>query len=112
MVGVQSYLGKIRQYLGKGRIDDAYHIADTCFTHTVSETFEDYCFTVDEFENLFAQLGCRLEFLTSAPTVAPDGYPKLPPDEFARALDLERRFLGRPELLGSGEQLVGVFRKS
>jgi SAM-dependent methyltransferase len=111
LVGVNSYLGKIRQYLAMGKIAEAQHLADTHFTHTVSDTFEDYCFTPRELADLFASLGCRLEQMTSAPTVAADGYPDVAEAEFAQALELERRFLGTPELLGAGEQLVAVFRK-
>ena len=111
VVSVQSYLGKIRQYLLQSKIDEAQHIADTRFTQTVSDAFEDYCFTAGELGDLFAQLGCRLEQMVSAPTVAADGYPDLSETDFARILKLERHFLGTPELLGAGEQLVAVFRK-
>jgi SAM-dependent methyltransferase len=111
VVGVQSYLGKIRQYLAEGRIGDAEHVADTRFTHTVSDTFEDRCFEPEEMVALFSEPGCRSEQLTSAPSVAATGYLNLPEAEFRRVLALERRFLGTPEVLGAGEQLVGVFRK-
>jgi SAM-dependent methyltransferase len=111
LVGVDSYLGRIRQYLAMGRIADARRLADAHFTHTVSDTFEDYCFAPGELTDLFATLGCRLEEVTSAPTVAADGYPDVAEAEFARALELERRFLGTSELLGAGEQLLAVFRK-
>jgi SAM-dependent methyltransferase len=111
LVGVNSYLGKIRQYLAMGKIEEAEHLADTHLTHIVSDTFEDYCFAPPELTDLFADLGCRLEQMTSAPTVAAVGYPDSPDADFARALALERRFLGTPELLGAGEQLVAVFRK-
>jgi SAM-dependent methyltransferase len=40
-----------------------------------------------------------------------DMSPELPEGKFARVLELERRFLGTPELLGAGEQIVAVFRK-
>jgi hypothetical protein len=112
IVGVQSYLGKIRQYLQEGRIGDAEHVAETRFTHTVSDTFEDYCFTPEELAEMFSALGCRVQQLTSAPSVAAMGYLDLPEPEFQRALALERRFLGTPEVLGAGEQLVGVFSKA
>jgi 2-polyprenyl-3-methyl-5-hydroxy-6-metoxy-1,4-benzoquinol methylase len=111
IVGAQSYLGRIRQYLDMGKIAEAEHVADTRFTHTVSDTFEDYCFTSAELAHLLEELGCRVEEMVSAPTVAGAGYPDLSADDFARVLELERRFLGAPELLGAGEQLVGVFRK-
>jgi SAM-dependent methyltransferase len=111
VIGVQSYFGKIRQYLHLGKVSDAEHVAHTRFTHTVSEGFEDYCFTPAELAAIFASLDCRLDEMVSAPTVAADGYPDLAEAEFARVLHLERRFLGTPELLGAGEQLVGVFRK-
>jgi SAM-dependent methyltransferase len=111
LVGVNSYLGKIHQYLVEARLDEAQHLADTHLTHIVSDTFEDYCFTPAELTDLFSDLGCRVEQITSAPSVGAAGYPDLPEPEFARALDLERRFLGAPELLGAGEQLVAVFRK-
>ena len=111
IIGVQSYLGKIRQYLGKGQIEEAEHVAATRLTHTVSDTFEDYCFAADELLRLFDELGCDAEFLTGAPTVSADGYPDLPEEDFQRVLAVERQFLGTPELLGVGEQLVGVFRR-
>ena len=112
LVGAQSYLGKIRQYLVQSKIDEALHVAETRYTHTVSDTFQDYCFTSGELIGLFDRLGCDLEEMTSAPCVAADGYPPdLPEADFARVLALERRFLGQPELLGAGEQIVAVFRK-
>jgi SAM-dependent methyltransferase len=112
LIGVQSYLGKICQYLTEGRIDDAVHVADTRFTHTVSDKFEDYCFTASELTNLFADLGCRPEQVTSAPSVAASVYlPNLTDVDFNRVLELERRFLGTPELLGVGEQILAVYRK-
>lgn len=111
LVSVNSYLGKIRQYLAEARLDEAQHLADTHFTHTVSDTFEDYCFTPAELTDLFAGLGCHLQEITSAPSVGAMGYPDLSAADFARALALERRFLGTPELLGAGEQLLAVFTK-
>jgi len=113
IVGVQSYLGKIRQYLLQGKIEEAQHVADTRFTHTVSAAFEDYCFTADELSDLFEHLGCYPEQMVSAPTVAADGYPAdIPKSDFVHVLELEHRFLGTPELLGAGEQIVAVFSKS
>ena len=112
LVGVQSYLGKICQYLTEGRIEDAIHVADTRFTHTVSENFEDYCFIASELTNLFADLGCRPEQVISAPSVAAGVYlPDLTDEDFNRVLELERRFMGNPELLGVGEQILAVYRK-
>ncbi|HUT75815.1 MAG TPA: class I SAM-dependent methyltransferase [Armatimonadota bacterium] len=111
IVGVDSYYGKIRQYLQSGMIEEAELLGDTRLTCTVSDTFADYCFTPVELAGLFADLGCRCEEMFAAPTVAAYGYVGVPDDAFARALDLERRFLGTPELLGTGEQIVAVFRK-
>jgi 2-polyprenyl-3-methyl-5-hydroxy-6-metoxy-1,4-benzoquinol methylase len=45
ILGVQSYYGKIRQYLSMGMIDEAEWLASTRLTHTVSDSFYDYCFT-------------------------------------------------------------------
>jgi len=112
LVGVQSYLGKICQYLTEGRIDDAVHVANTRFTHTVSNSFEDYCFTISELTNLFADLGCHPEQVASAPSVAAGVYlPNLTDEQFAHVLELERRFLGIPELLGVGEQILAIYRR-
>ncbi len=111
LVGVDSYYGKIRQYLHEGRVDDAQHLADTRYTHTVSDTFEDYCFTLQELTELLAALGCQPEEMFAAPTVASYGYVGAPDEDMQRALNLEQRFLGTPELLGAGEQIVAVFRK-
>jgi SAM-dependent methyltransferase len=111
-VGVQSYLGKICQYLTEGRIDDAVHVADTRYTHTVSDSFEDYCFTVSELTNLFVDLGCHPEQIVSAPSVAAGVYlPNLTDEYFTCVLELERRFLGSPELLGVGEQILAIYRR-
>jgi len=111
IVGVDSYYGKIRQYLFEGRLDDAEHLAETRYTQTVSDTFEDYCFTVQELTQLLADLGCRCEAVYAAPALAAYGYVGASDDAMRRALELERRFLGVPELSGTGEQIVGVFRR-
>jgi len=111
LIGVDSYYGKIRQYLSEGRVEDAEHLADTRCTHTVSDTFEDYCFSVQELTELLAHLGCQPEAMYAAPTVAAYGYVGASDDDMRRGLALERRFLGTPELLGGGEQIVGVFRR-
>ncbi len=112
IIGVDSYYGKIRQYLREGRVEEAEHLADTRYTCTVSDTFEDYCFTAGEFRDLFAGLRCREEEMVAAPTVAAYGYVGAPDDDMKRGLALERRFLGMPELLGGGEQIIGVFRRA
>ncbi len=110
--GVQSYSGKIFQYLMEGRLDDAEHVAETRFTHTVSDKFEDYCFTIDELNGLFIDLGCYPEQIISAPSVAAGVYlPDITDEQFFRVLELERKFLGSPELLGVGEQILGVYRR-
>lgn len=111
LVGVDSYYGKIRQYLSEGRVEEAEHLAETRYTHTVSDIFEDYCFTVPELTELLADLGCRCETVYAVPALAAYGYVGASDDAMRRALDLERRFLGRPELAGAGEQIVGVFRR-
>jgi SAM-dependent methyltransferase len=111
IVGVDSYYGKIHQYLLEGRLDDAEHLADTHFTSTVSDAFEDYCFTPQEVTDLLAALGCAPLQLIAAPALAPYGYVGATDDAMRRGLALERRFLGVPELAGAGEQLIGVFRK-
>jgi SAM-dependent methyltransferase len=112
IVGVDSYYGKIHQYLLEGRLDDAEHLADTHSTSTVSDTFEDYCFTPKELTDLLAALGCAPLALVAAPAVAPYGYVGASDEAMQRGLALERRFLGVPELVGAGEQLIGVFRKA
>jgi hypothetical protein len=111
LVGVDSYYGKIRQYLHEGRVEDAEHLADTRYTSTVSDAFEDYCFTAQELIELLADLGCQPEAMFAAPTVAAYGYVGASDETMRRGLELERRFLGTPELLGAGEQIVGVFRR-
>ena len=111
IIGVDSYYGKIRQCLHEGRVDDAQHLADTKLTHTVSDTFEDYCFTPQETLELLDALGCEALEMVAAPTVAAYGYVGAPEEDLQRGLALERRFLGTPELLGAGEQIVAVFRK-
>jgi SAM-dependent methyltransferase len=111
LVGVDSYYGKIRQYLHEGRVDDAQHLADTRYTHTVSDTFEDYCFTVEELTDLLTTLGCTREAMFAAPALAPYGYVGVSDGDMRRGLELEQRFLGTPELLGAGEQIVAVFRR-
>jgi 2-polyprenyl-3-methyl-5-hydroxy-6-metoxy-1,4-benzoquinol methylase len=111
ILGVDSYYGKIRQYLHEGRISDAEHVADTKLTHTVSDTFMDYCFTARELTELLGALGCRPLEMTAAPTVAAYGYVAACEEDFNRALALERRFLGTQGLLDAGEQIVGVFRR-
>ena len=50
-------------------------------------------------------------FFLAVPTLARDGYSEMSEADFARVLELERRFLGAPELVGAGEQLAGKFRK-
>jgi hypothetical protein len=92
-------------------VGDAEHLADTRFTHTVSDTFEDYCFTPEELTGLLGALGCEAMEMVAAPTVAPYGYFGAPEESMARGLALEQRFLGTPELSGAGEQIIGVFRK-
>ena len=111
LVGVDSYYGKIRQYLHEGRVEDAQHLADTRYTHTVSDTFEDYCFTAQELTDLLTTLGCTREAMFAAPAVAPYGYVGVSDEDMWRGLELEQRFLGTPELLGAGEQIVAVFRR-
>lgn len=111
LVGVDSYYGKIRQYLHEGRVEEAEQLADTRCTHTVSETFEDYCFTAHELTDLLTTLGCRREAMFAAPGVAAYGYVGASDEDMRRGLELEQRFLGTPELLGAGEQIVAVFRK-
>lgn len=111
VVGVDSYHGKIRQYLHEGRAAEAEHLAETRFTSTVSDTFEDYCFTARELRDLLVGLGCHEEQMVAAPTVAAYGYVGAPDDDLERGLALERRFLGTAELLGAGEQIIGVFRR-
>ena len=110
LLGVQSYYGKIRQYLREGRVEDAEHLADTHYTHTVSDTFEDYCFTPQELTDLLTTLGCTWEAMFAAPAIAPYGYVGASDEDMRRGLQLEQRFLGTPELLGAGEQIVAVFR--
>lgn len=111
IVGVDSYYGKIRQLLYEGRVAEAERLAETRLVHTVSETFEDYCFTPEELVRLLADLGCSVLALVAAPTVAAYGYVGAPDEVMRRGLALERRFLGTPELVGAGEEVVGVFRR-
>jgi hypothetical protein len=115
IAGVQSYFGKIRQYLATGREDEARLLLGTHYTCTVSDTFADYCFLPNEFVAIFQVLGCYPEFITGVPGIAPDGYAHLSDEAFAlilpKVLAMEQHLLGTPELLGMGEQLVGVFRK-
>jgi len=110
ILGAQSYYGKIRQCLTEGRLDDAEHLAETCLTHTVDTTFEDYCFKPQELMDLLRELNCSPLVMLSAPTVGASGYAS--EELLRRALALERRFLGTPELSGGGEELIGVFQKS
>jgi SAM-dependent methyltransferase len=112
VIGVASYHGKIRQYLSEGRLDDAEHVADTRFTHTVSDTFEDYCFTSQELIDILHALGCRTAATYAAPTIGNYGYVGKSDDDMRRGLALEQRFLGTPELRGAGDQLIGVFEKN
>lgn len=112
ILGVDSYFGKIREYLSTGRVDDAEHVADTSYTHTVSHTFEDYCFTPQELVAILEALNCRTLAMYTAPTVGAYGYVGESDDVLRRALALEQRFLGAPELLGAGEQLIAVFEKT
>ena len=112
ILGVDSYYGKIRQYLSEGRLDDAERVADTSFTHTVTDTFEDYCFTPQELIDILDTLSCRTVAMFTAPTIGAYGYVGASDDDLRRGLALEERFLGTPELLGAGEQLVGVFEKA
>jgi len=111
LLGVDSYYGKIRQYLHEGRVEEAQHLANTRYTHTVTDTFEDYCFTPQELTDLLTTLGCTQEATFAAPTVAAYGYVGVSDEDMRRGLELEQRFLGTPELLGAGEQIVAVFRK-
>jgi len=92
-------------------VAEAERLADTRLVHTVSESFEDYCFTPEELRDLLADLGCSMLEMTAAPSVAAYGYVGAPDEVMRRGLELERRFLGTPELVGAGEQVVGVFRK-
>ena len=112
VLGVASYYGKIREYLSTSRIDEAEHVADTGFTHTVSDTFEDYCFTPQELVDILDALSCGTVAMFTAPTVGAYGYVGESDDVLRRALALEERFLGTPELLGAGEQLIAIFEKS
>jgi SAM-dependent methyltransferase len=112
ILGVDSYYGKIREYMSTGRIDDAEHVADTRFTHTVSDTFEDYCFTPQELVDILDALNCGTVAMFTAPTIGAYGYLEASDDVLWRALALEQRFLGTPELLGAGEQLIAIFEKS
>ena len=112
ILGVDSYYGKIRQYLSEGRLDDAERVADTRFTSTVTDTFEDYCFTPQELIDILDSLSCRTAAMFTAPTIGAYGYVGASDDVLRRGLALEQRFLGTPELLGAGEQLVGVFEKA
>lgn len=112
IVGVDSYYGKIREYLGRGQMDEAEHVADTRFTHTVSDTFEDYCFTPQELTGILANLGCKTLAMVSAPTVGVQGYVGETDDVLRRGLAIEQRFLGVPELLGAGEQIIVVHEKT
>jgi SAM-dependent methyltransferase len=112
IVGVDSYYGKIRQYLHEGRVGAAEHLAETRYTPTVSDTFEDCCFTTEELTDLLAALGCAPEAIYAAPTVAAYGYVGTPDEDMRRGLELERRLLGAPGLVDAGEQIVGVFRRN
>jgi len=112
ILGVDSYYGKIREYLSAGRLDDAEHVADTRFTHTVSDTFEDYCFTPQELVDILDALSCGTVAMFTAPTVGAYGYVGESDDVLRRGLALEQRFLGTPELLGAGEQLIAIFEKT
>lgn len=113
ILGVDSYYGKIREYLDTGRIDEAEHVADTRYTHTVSDTFEDYCFTAGELAGILNNLGCPTISILTVPSVGPYGFDiDAPVDVQQRRLALEHRFLAVPELLGAGDQMVGVFRKA
>ncbi len=111
VVGVDSYYGKIRQLLYEGRVAEAERLSETRLTHTVSDTFEDYCFTPEELVRLLADLDCSARELVAAPSVAAYGYVGASDEAMRRGLELERRFLGTPELLGAGEEMVGVFRR-
>jgi SAM-dependent methyltransferase len=111
IVGVGSYYGRIRQYLHEGRLAAAEHLAETHLTHTVSATFEDYYFKPNELRDALGALGCQILEMVAAPAVAAYGYVGAEEKDFARALALERCFLGNPELVGAGEHIVGVFRK-
>lgn len=112
IVGVDSYYGKIREYLSLGRVDDAEHVAETRFTHTVSDTFQDYCFTPQELTDIFSTLKCRLLQMYTAPTIGAYGYVGASDDILRRGMALEQRFLGTPELVGTGEQLIVVLEKT
>ncbi len=112
ILGVASYYGKIRQYLSEGRLDDAEHVADTRFTHTVSDTFEDRCFTPQELTDILDARNCRIVAMFTAPTIGAYGYVGESDEVVRRGLALEERFLGTPELLGVGEQLIAVSEKT
>lgn len=112
IIGVASYYGKVREYLSEGRLDDAEHVADTRFTHTVSDTFEDYCFTPQELIGVLYGLSCKTVAMFAAPTVGAYGYVGESDGVLRRGLALEQRFLGTPELLGAGEQLIAVSEKT
>jgi hypothetical protein len=60
---------------------------------------------------LLGALNCKPLDMAAAPAVAAYGYVGAPDEDLQRGLALERRFLGTPELLGAGEQIVAVFRK-
>lgn len=110
--GVDSYYGKIHQYLIMGLLDEAEHVADTKFTSTVSGTFEDYCFTPQELKDILENLNCHIITMFSAPTIGISGYSGCQEGALCHALSLEQRFLGAPELLGIGEQLIVVCEKT
>ena len=112
ILGVGSYYGKIRDYLSWGRLDDAEHLADTRFSHTVSDTFEDYHFTPRELTDILGAVGCTTVAMYTAPTVGLYGYVGAPDDTFRRGLALEERFLGVPELVGAGGELIAVCEKT
>lgn len=112
IAGVDSYYGKIREYLSLGRVDEAEHVAETRFTHTVSDTFEDYCFTPQELIEVFSTLKCRLLRMYAAPTIGAYGYVGTSDDVLKRGMALEQRFLGTPELVGAGEQIIAVLEKT
>jgi len=112
IIGVASYYGKVREYLSVGRLADAEHVADTRFTHSVSDTFEDYCFTPQELIDVFDAQNCRTVAMFTAPTVGAYGYVGEWDEALRRGVALEQRFLGTAELLGAGEQLIAVFENT
>ncbi len=114
ILGCDSKLGFIRDYLSKGNLNEAVISMkgnQTC----CGMGPKTYAYSIDEMTQLLKQNGCEIIEIASTPTftdtLSPEIKNKYKNEQWSKLKKLEMELCVKPELLGVGSHLLFVARK-